>query len=337
MGKEKICGDMKRIEGGSYYTYLTEGCRLCRRGAKLVLFVTGLCKRKCYYCPISEEKKGKDVIFANEREVRDIDDVVDEALSMDAEGVAITGGEPLLKLERVLEFVEMFSKADMHVHLYTSVKAKESVLKKLAEKGLHEIRFHPPELKGIKEYEEPLKKAIKFSIEAGFEIPAVEYKEEIVEIVNRNDAFLNVNELEFSSTNFSNLIKRGWEVGEGYEAKGSKEIADKYAEKVRKFHFCSVRFKDVAQLRRRLIRMAFNMPDFYKVTKDGTVICGLIEGDKELIRKVLIQNGVEFQEVEEGFEVPVDVAESLKNEFMVSIIERYPTSKRIIVEKIPLE
>ena len=337
MGKEKVYGDMKRIEGGSYYTYLTEGCRLCRRGAKLVLFVTGLCKEKCYYCPISEEKKGKDVIFANEREVKDINDVVNEALSMDAEGVAITGGEPLLKLERVLEFVEMFSKADMHVHLYTSVKAKENVLKKLAEKGLHEIRFHPPELKGVKEYEEPLKKAMKFGIEAGFEIPAVEYKKGIVEIVNRNDAFLNVNELEFSSTNFSNLIKRGWEVGEGYEAKGSKAIADKYAEKVRKFHFCSVKFKDIAQLRRRLIRMAFNMPEFYKVTKEGTVICGLIEGNKELIRKILIQEGIEFQEVEEGFEVSTEVAESLKDRFRVWIIERYPTSNRIIVEKIPLE
>ena len=328
---------MKRIEGGSYYTYLTEGCRLCRRGAKLVLFVTGLCGNRCYYCPISEEKRGKDVIFANEREVKDIDDVVDEALAMDAEGVAITGGEPLLKLERVLEFVEIFSKADMHIHLYTSVKAKENVLKKLAEKGLNEIRFHPPELKGVKEYEEPLKNAIKYGIESGFEIPAVEYKEEIVEIVNRNDAFLNVNELEFSSTNFSNLVERGWEIGEGYEAKGSKKIADRYAERVRKFHFCSVKFKDIAQLRRRLIRMAFNMPDFYKVTKEGTVICGLIEGDKKTIRKVLIQRGVEFQEVDEGFEVPIDVAESLKNVFRASIIERYPTSKRIVVEKIPLE
>ncbi len=338
MGKKEISGDMRRIEGGSYYSYLTEGCKLCRKGAKLVLFVTGICKHNCYYCPISEEKRWKDVIFANERIVKDFDDVVDEALSMDAEGVAVTGGEPLLKLDRVLEFIELFSHADMHIHLYTSVNAKENVISKLAEKGLDELRFHPPELRNASIYEDALKTALKHGIEAGFEIPAIEFKEDIVNIVNRNDAFLNVNELEFSVTNSENLLNRGWEIGDYYEAKGSREIAEIYAKKVKKFHFCSVRFKDVAQLRRRLIRMAFNMPEFYKVTNDGTVICGLVEGDKRLIRKVLIQNGIEFQEVEEGFEVSTDAVKSLKNMgFKISIVERYPTSKRIIVEKLPLE
>ncbi len=332
---------MRRIEAGSYYNYLTEGCKLCRKGAKLVLFVTGECDKSCYYCPISDEKKGKDVIYANERPVKSVEDIVDEAISMSAEGVAITGGEPLLKLERVLEFLEIFSEAGLHTHLYTSVPAKESVLKKLSEAGLDEIRFHPPNLVNVEKYREPLRTSTRLGIEAGFEIPAIKFSEDVVKIVNEEDAFLNVNELEFSATNYLELERRGWEVGDFYEAKGSREVAERYSKVVRKFHFCSVRFKDVAQFRRRLIRMAFNMPEFYKVTNEGTVICGYLEGDAEKIRKILTSKGVEFFETGEGFEVDLEFAEKnvseLKREgIRVYLVERYPTHNRTLVSKTSL-
>ncbi|AKG92574.1 putative conserved protein related to pyruvate formate-lyase activating enzyme [Geoglobus ahangari] len=326
----------RRIEGGSYYSYLTEGCRLCRMGAKMVLFVTGKCPHACYYCPISEERKGRDVVYANERFVESIDDVVDEILSMSAEGVAITGGEPLARLERVREYLEVFSHAGLHTHLYTSIPAEDKILEKLAESGLDEIRFHPPGLENVRAYERPLLRARSLGMEAGFEIPALEFRDDVVEVVNSADAFLNVNELEFSTSNFEELERAGWKPGEFFEAEKSKEIADMYAGRVERFHFCSVRFKEIAQFRRRLIRMAFNLPEFYRVTSEGTVICGLVEGDKEEIRKVLIQMGAEFVEVEEGFEVPVEVAENLSSSFDASLIERYPTHDRTILEKHPL-
>lgn len=326
----------RRIEGGSYYSYLTEGCRLCRKGAKMVLFVTGKCPHSCYYCPVSDERKGRDVVYANERFVEDIDDVVDEILSMSAEGVAITGGEPLASLDRVVEYIEVFSHAGLHTHLYTSIPAGDTILEKLAESGLDEIRFHPPLLKNVREYEKPVKKAKSLGMESGFEIPAIEYSPDVVEVVNESEVFLNVNELEFSTSNFQLLESAGWKPGEFFEAAGSRDIAGMYAESVEKFHYCSVRFKEIAQFRRRLIRMAFNMPEFYKVTSDGTVICGLLEGDKEEIRKVLIQMGADFVEVEGGFEVEVEVAELLRNRFAASVIERYPTHDRVIVEKHPL-
>ncbi len=326
----------RKIEGGSFYSYITEGCKLCRKGAKMVFFITGKCSNSCYYCPVSEERFGNDFMYANERLVNDLDDVVDEIISMSAEGVAITGGEPLIKLERVCEFVEIFSRAGLHTHLYTSIPANERVINKLFEKGLDEIRFHPPELKNAIIYEDSLKNAIKKGMEAGFEIPAISFSKEISDIVNKNEAFLNVNELEFSESNIVRLSNRGWNRGEFYEAKGSLEIARKYGSSVKKFHYCSVRFKEIAQFRRRLIRMAFNLPDFYKVTSEGTVICGLIEGDKEKIRKILIQSGVEFVEVDEGFEIPVDEVENVRGVGDVFIIERYPTHNRIILEKDPL-
>ena len=49
---------------------LPEGCKLCVKGAKLVLFVTGLCNKRCWYCTISKARWQKDVILADELEVK---------------------------------------------------------------------------------------------------------------------------------------------------------------------------------------------------------------------------------------------------------------------------
>ncbi|AEA46168.1 radical SAM protein [Archaeoglobus veneficus] len=331
---------MKRIEAGSYYRYLSEGCKLCRRGAKLVLFVTGECPHSCFYCPISEERRGKDVIFANEREVRSADDVIAEIELMDAMGASITGGEPLIKLEKVLEFAKLFKSFDLHVHIYTSIPAKPHVVEKLAE-YIDEIRFHPINLEGVERFREPIVYAKKLGMDAGIEIPALRFSEELARLVNECDAFMNLNELEFSSTNFDELIARGYEPGEFYGDVKSGEIARMYAEVVEKFHYCTALFKDKAQLRRRLIRMAFNHPDFYRVTNDGTLLCGFIEGDIEVAKKILDAEGVEYVVVEGGVETSIEFVEERSEDLKaaglkVSIIERYPTSKRIVVESIPL-
>lgn len=322
---------MKRIEAGSYYSYLPEGCKLCRRGAKLVLFVTGLCNNRCFYCPISESKSGKDVVFANERRVNSVNDFLEEAEMMDAEGIAITGGEPLLKLERVVEFTEIAKKLDMHVHLYTTIPAKEGILKKL---GVDEIRFHPVELENPEAYKESIKAAKKLGMDAGFEIPAIKFERRIVEIANELDAFLNVNQLEVSESNYEGIVNRGFRVKDYYVE--NPDVVKAY-EIAKKFHYCSARFKDVAQFRRRLIRMAMNHPDFYGITREGTIICCRIEGNLEKAEKVLARHGVEFVRFEDCIEtspgIDAKIREALKSEGLkLSLVERYPTSDRLVVE-----
>src|SRR3989338_362887 len=85
---------------------LPKGCSYCVKGEKLVLFVTGLCLRKCYFCPVSDEKYQKDVVFANELKVRNFKDILKEAKAMNAKGAGITGGDPLAKLSRTASCIK---------------------------------------------------------------------------------------------------------------------------------------------------------------------------------------------------------------------------------------
>ena len=66
------------MEETNYNSYLVgelpEGCKKCVLGTKMVLYVTGLCPRNCFYCPLSEKRQG-DNIFANERSVNNIDEI----------------------------------------------------------------------------------------------------------------------------------------------------------------------------------------------------------------------------------------------------------------------
>jgi pyruvate formate-lyase activating enzyme-like uncharacterized protein len=250
----------------------------------LVLFVTGVCERDCFYCPLSEERRGKDVVYANERRASSDSEIIEEAHAIGALGTGITGGEPLLKRDLVLRSIRSLKREfgeDHHIHLYTGARPGPSSLRDLAEAGLDEIRFHPP----TSDWSEPgtlseaLQNAKSAGLLAGVEIPAIGPAPGIVEAVLKNDAFLNLNELEFSETNQSALLALGFKSQDyGCGAVGSESVAlDHFRIEGLKVHYCTSAFKDAVQLRERLKRRAertarpFDLP-----TEDGTLIYGVI-------------------------------------------------------------
>ena len=337
---------------GSIYNYLPPGCRICRQGAGLVLFVTGRCERSCFYCPISMERRGQDVVFADEQPVQKTADILEEARAIRALGTGITGGEPLLRLDYVLECVTALKLEfgpQHHIHLYSGILPKKGVLEKLKHAGLDEIRFHPPVSKwsnpvGLKE---ALLEAKASGLEAGVEIPALWSAPKIVEAVRDADAFLNLNELEFSETNFADLIDAGFLPEDlGCAATGSEDVAKEHFLKSGiKVHYCPSRFKDAVQLRERLRRRAEHTArPFDYVSSEGTIIHGIIEGDLEMALQILgdLEVPVEMYsrrdgEIDIAASILEDISEELKRgRCILSIIEKYPLENGLVVDRIPL-
>jgi pyruvate formate-lyase activating enzyme-like uncharacterized protein len=231
------------MEKTPYYSYknkqLCKGCQLCVQGKKLVLFVTGLCPRRCFYCPLSERKKNKDKIWANEWEIKSGKDILEEAKLCESKGAGITGGDPLLRFERTIKYIKMLKKRfgkNFHIHLYAPlINISEKKFEKLYNAGLDEIRFHP-NLENKKLWYKVLL-AKKFNWIKGIEIPIIpgfqKQTQGLIEYFKHNIDFFNFNELEFSDTNAQSFAKLGFHTKDrmSYGVKGSQELALKLMKK----------------------------------------------------------------------------------------------------------
>lgn len=350
---------MKNItsgDAGSFYSHLTEGCRLCQMGAKMVLFVTGICGRNCYYCPLSKKRK-EDTVYANETIVHSDLDVINEVLQMNALGTGITGGEPLYKLERTLHYISLLKSEfgeKHHIHLYTSIAADEDTLIKLKNTGLDEIRFHPPQeiWKNIEDspFSNSIKSAIETGLIAGIEIPAIDNAEYVAEFIQKTEGFLNLNELEFTDTNSNELKKHFYNLRDDVSnaASRSRELAKNLTDNYQdiRIHFCSSSYKDAIQFKRRLIRTAeITSRPFDEITEDGTIVYGIIKTtDFDKTIKMLEELDVPSQmykiednNIDIAWWILEDTADDLKNiGCTTSIIERYPLKNGLIVETIPI-
>ncbi|MBP1911621.1 radical SAM protein [Thermococcus stetteri] len=354
-----------------YFSYavreLPKGCQLCVRGEKLVLFTTGKCPRDCFYCPLSPWRR-EDVVYANERPVKSVEDVIEEAKIQEAKGAGVTGGDPLARLDRTVEYIrvlkENFGK-DFHVHLYTTgALATEKALSKLYDAGLDEIRFHPdlfnPNSKLFKVEIENIKEAFDFDWDVGGEIPSIpgqlERMKWYAEFLDKHGAkFLNVNELEFSEMTLKTLLERGFQPvsDESSAIKGSLELGLEFLEWGEEntslsYHLCTAKLKDAVQLRNRLRRMARNVAKPYmEITEEGTLRFGIAEYEDldELYRFLVEEAEVpaewlhinrEKKRIEMPEEVAVELAEAVEGDVRFFVVEEYPTFDRLEVERIPL-
>ena len=298
----------------------------------------------------------KDVTFANERPVSSDNDILDEARSMNALGTGITGGEPLLVPDRVLGYIRLLKASfgrEHHIHLYTALSPDRVILKELTTAGLDEIRFHPqPEiwdrLPGSG-FARSLEIAKELGMDAGFEIPSLPGSEQVAGFARDSDVFINLNELEFSQTNAEALKARSYSVSddESCRAAGSRDVAYGIIRQDpgSKAHFCSSRFKDAVQLRKRLLRTAhLSEREFDDVTPDGTLFYGVIEGDTNRINRVLSLLDVPGQlfelldgRVELAWWVLEEIVPEIVDSFRSWYEECYPTYGNMVVERIPID
>ncbi len=328
---------------------LSRGCEQCAVGGKLVLFVYGYCdQRDCFYCPLGESRKNVDAIYANERPVTDDEDVIAEARRMDALGTAVTGGEPQEVLDRTCHYISLLKDefgADHHVHLYTGITGDEDTMAALAEAGLDEIRFHPPieqwgSLHGTA-WEEILYTAREAGIDPAFEIPGIKAEPEFLEFLDEGAAeFCNINQFEMSDGNAERMRERGYALEDGHMSavEGSKEILESMATHP-KVYFCTSVFKDAAQHRNRLKRMAERIQrEFDEVTEDGTLVFGKTEAPVERLETLGVPGDYYVEKSDH-----VELAWWLLEEMVEAgdlptgeIVEQYPTYDGTVVERTPL-
>lgn len=336
---------------------LSQGCQHCVKGKKLVLFITGKCLRNCWYCSLSKKRKNKDIIWANERECKSIKDAIKEIRESNADSAGITGGDPLLKLNRTLNFAKAMKKnfKNFHIHIYLPTKliTKEKI-KKLS-KYIDEIRFHPSFLAenlSEKQIEKEIRK-ISLSKEffkkenIGCEFPMIpNKKKEIYQFIKKASeivGFVNLNEFEISETNFKHITKNYKLNLEGYTIKDSikvgKEIINKAKkEKLKiKIHLCTAKTKNHHQYKNRI--KEHNILPYGKKTEEGTVIYLSVFPEKEELselEKKISKAGKEYSEDKKKNRINVSERLAKKliklRKFRIAKIEEHPTFDRTEME-----
>ncbi len=270
-------------ELGYWVGELPKGCKLCFKGSKSVLFITGLCSEKCFYCPISVSRKSRDVIFINDVEVRDWRDVWREVAGTLSEGVGITGGDPLEVTARVVGVIKSVKEVfgdKFHVHLYTSgSKLDASTLSMLERAGLDELRIHITSHRSL----EVVKVALRSSLDVVVENPVLPGQttnllELIVKLDEMGVKYVNLNELEVSESNLELFLIRGFKINpDGRSVTGSREVAMEVIKRVNdlglsiSLHFCPATYKDLHQYSRRLMRRGMATKRVFEELGNGLV------------------------------------------------------------------
>ncbi len=321
---------------------IAEGCKYCVRGEKLVLFVTGVCKRDCWYCSLSEKRKNKNIIYAHERECKNVKDIIQEVKDSRATSAGITGGDPLIAFDRTIKFASKLKKKfgkKFHIHIYLPTRfITADKLKKLS-KCVDEVRFHPAFLLDKNSIDEDLKKIKSANLfwkkeNLGIELPMIpDKKKEILDFILRAKdlvRFVNLNEFELSETNFDKTTKK-YKMNEGgYVVSGSLEAGKWILKELSKkkvglkVHLCTAQLKNCWQFANRLKR--HKIFPYGKRTEDGNVIYLVADGklnlkntfyDKEKNRTILSE----------------EVARRLLGKMKIKRVEEFPTCDRIEIEE----
>ncbi len=336
---------------------LPKGCKLCLKGQKAVLFLNGICQRPdhcSWYCPISAERKDKDITYANEIKIKSKEELLEEINKIDAKGMSITGGEPLskLNLSKSLDYIKNIKGqkgSKFHIHLYTNgINFNVKIAEELVSAGLDEIRFHPDK-QNWSNIEYALDKGLKVGVEVPI-IPSEEAFKDLQDLAIFIDKigvdFINLNEFEYCFPNSQSLKQRGFHLKEGTIASVNKsqEFALDLIKNLNKLisiqiHFCSTTAKDYFQLKNRYLRRAKNIKlPFEVITEEGLLIFAQLEGNKKDLVKFyhVLSSGMKMDEkllVYNGENIKLPFYVSVDNQF-VSIFESFQL-KGYVVEITP--
>lgn len=204
-----------------YTRGLPPGCRQCLRGLGTNLYVTGFCTRDCFFCFNSRPRT--DEIIIHGLRVREPAEAVEIIRRFRLRSIGLSGGEPLLFPERVLELLHVLraSALPLRIDLYTNGdRATPELLRELKAAGLDAVRFNVV----AREFDlAPVAAAREFFEETAVEIPVIPSQASSLrfmahELDKMGVPYLNIHELFVCA---ENSMRSG---AEGHSAEESAQL-----------------------------------------------------------------------------------------------------------------
>ncbi len=201
---------------------LPPGCRPCLKGDGSNFYVTGLCTRDCFFC--FNQKPRKDELVAHGLPVETPEEAAAVVERFGLRSVGLSGGEPLLKLDRVLAILRALRALPRppRVDLYTNGdRADAATLRALKAAGLHSIRFDAV----ARDFDlAPAAVARAIFDEVAVEIPVIpeqmgKLKTMMLELERLRVPYLNIHELFLCAENRERSEARGERAREGGESR----------------------------------------------------------------------------------------------------------------------
>lgn len=191
---------------------LSPGCRTCAAGGWSCLFINGRCNASCFYCPTSQDDTGDPL--TNGIPFATPDDYAEYVALFGFTGASISGGEPLLTLDRTLAYLDAVRSRcgdAVHLWMYTNgTLLTREIAGELRSAGLGEIRFDI----GAANYNlSKLRLAVGVIPTVTVEIPTVPEEEELLreklaEMAQAGVQHLNLHQLRLTPYNLRHLASR---------------------------------------------------------------------------------------------------------------------------------
>ncbi|MFC1849774.1 radical SAM protein [candidate division CSSED10-310 bacterium] len=195
---------------------LSPGCRTCIEGTWSCIFINSVCTKHCFYCPAPQNDRNKQPVVPENLSFASAQDYIEYLKKFDFKGIAFSGGEPLLALDTLLEYMNEVKQCfgDTHyIWAYTNgdlvTGQNLSLLKKA---GLNELRFDII----ANNYDlTVVEKAVEYIDTVSVEIPAIpedmdNLKSILKELEKIGVKYLNLHQLMKTEHNSENLNQRGY-------------------------------------------------------------------------------------------------------------------------------
>ncbi|WP_020674825.1 radical SAM protein [Geopsychrobacter electrodiphilus] len=193
---------------------LSPGCQQCVAGNWSCLFINASCNASCFYCPTAQDRG--EIPATNNLSFRHPRSYTTYLKRLGFSGSSISGGEPLLTLNRTLAFLRAARKGlgkHGHLWMYTNgILLTREIAGQLAEAGLDEIRFDI----GATGYKcHKIAEAKGLIPVISIEIPAVPeavstLKQVLPELPELGVNHLNLHQLRLTQHNFRQMNERNY-------------------------------------------------------------------------------------------------------------------------------